>query len=280
MESVLNTIQLFWAQLIVGSLIGVFLSLLGVILILRNMTFFGITLSQVATAGVAISLFLGIKGELPSLLFSVLIFIPFFFLSRNGMQRSDTVLGILFVSFGALSQILISFGGNVQNHLLSAYFGDILTSEVKFRSYSFVLLLICFCTFILFYKRILFLSFDKDEYRVRRLGDWIELVLLLIMTITVSISVNLLGSFYSAALLIVPAFTGLYIFRSMLGCFAFVTIFSFLGTVGGFFLSLVEIQLEKELVYLPTSSTIVCLLTVSSIFLWLGKKFFSGNWFF
>ncbi|MCB1178529.1 MAG: metal ABC transporter permease, partial [Leptospiraceae bacterium] len=115
---VFNSINLFLPQLILGAIIGIFLSILGVILILRNMTFFGITLSQVSTAGVAVSLFLGIKNELPSLLFSLIIFIPFFFLVRTGKTKSEILLGILFVFFAAFSQILVSFGGNVQNHLL------------------------------------------------------------------------------------------------------------------------------------------------------------------
>lgn len=267
MESIINSISLFLPQILIGSIIGIFLSALGIILILRNLTFMGITISQIATLGFALTLFFGAKNELLSHLFSVIFFIPFFVFTRTAKNKGDTILGILFVSFGALSQILISFGGNVQNHLLAAYFGDILTSEVKFGSYSLPLLIICFLIFLIYYKRILFLSFDRDEFFVRGFGKFPEFIFFIIITLVVSIAVNLLGSFYSAALLIIPAFTALYLFRSMFACFLFAGLLSVFATFGGFILSLVEIQYKNEIIYLPTSSTIVCLLTLSSLVL-------------
>lgn len=271
MENLITSIDLFLPQILLGSIMGIILSALGVIMVLRNLSFFGITLSQVATTSLAFTLFLGLENELFILLLSSFILIPIGYIS-GFKEKADIFLGILFVGFGALSQILVTFGGNVQNHLLQAYFGDILTSQVSLNSFSFYLALLSFFIFIILYKKILFYSFDPGEYVTRKEMRYIDLYFLAIITICLSVSVRLLGSFYSVAQLLIPAFTCISIFRSMKLVFLFSGILSVLATIGGFIFSLYGIQKGNELIYLPTSSTIVLVLILISLILFLLNK--------
>lgn len=257
MNSIFSNLELFYPQLILGILLGAFLSVLGIILVLRKMAFLSVTLSQVATFAFALSLFLGFKGEVLPILISVLILAPIFFLTQTSKSKSDTILGVLFVSFGSASQILLSFGGNVQNHILAAYFGDILTSEVKLQSFMFPLLLGNFLLFLIFFRKIVFYSFDSEEYKVQKLNPYVDLIFFLIVNFVLSIAVNLLGSFYSASQLLIPAFVSLYLFKDLKRCIIFSGFFSAFVTVFGFIISLVEIPYQKEIIYLPTSSSIV-----------------------
>ena len=271
MNSVVSNLQLFYPQLILGILLGAFLSVLGIILVLRRMAFLGVTLSQVATFAFAFSLFFGFKGEVLPIFISVFILTFIFLFVKTWKSKFDTILGVLFVSFGSASQILLSFGGNVQNHILAAYFGDILTSEVKFQSFMFPLLLITLFLFILYFRKIIFYSFDSDEYKVQKLNSYIDLIFFFIVNFVLSVSVNLLGSFYSASQLLIPAFVGLYLFKDLKNCIIFVGFFSTFMTLVGFVVSLIEISYRTEIIYLPTSSSIVVLSFLMGITL-IGLK--------
>jgi ABC-type Mn2+/Zn2+ transport system permease subunit len=272
MKEFFSNLSLFLPQFFLGSILGMFLSVLGIILILRKMAFFGVTLSQVANFSFALSLFLGFREESFPLIFSVLILVPVFYFTRTTKSKSDTVLGIIFVSFGSLAQVLLSFGGNVQNHLLSAYFGDILTSEIKIKSFMLLVLGVNIILFIFLYQKIIFFSFDPDEYKVRNYPKYVEILFLAIVTSMLSISVNLLGSFYSAAQLIIPGFTALYLFRKLFLVILFSILLSFFATLIGFYISFQEIHYKNETIFLPTSSSIVvCLATLCLIFVSFRK---------
>ncbi len=271
MENLFNSIDLFFPKIILGSILGIILSCLGIILVLRNMGFFCITLSQIATTSYAILLFFGMHGEFSVLILSLITMTPLLYLSSKS-QKTDTLLGVLFVLFGAFSQLILSMGGSVKNHLLSAYFGDILTSEIEIFSVSFLLCIFSFLIFIYYYKKILFFSFDPDEYLVRNHTPKIDIIFLIIVIICLSVSVHLLGSFYSTAQILIPGFTGLFLFRSMKNIYIFSIIFSLLASFLGFFISLMGFEYGGEMIYFPTSSLIVTILGMSSFLLILFKK--------
>ncbi|MBP7281515.1 MAG: metal ABC transporter permease [Leptospiraceae bacterium] len=273
MSEILTTFQFFLPQVILGTVLGGLISCLGVIIVLRRMAFFGVTLSQVVSSSVAVSLFLGIQGDIFVLLLSCVFLIPLIMLYKTNDSSGDTILGIVFVSFTAFSQLLLNLGGNVKNHLMAAYFGDILTSQVKLNSTLIILLVVCILLFILFYKRILFLSFDENEFIVRKLSPKLtEISFYFIMTIAISISVNLLGSFYSIAHLLIPVYTALFFARSMRFLFLFSILFSVISTLVGFAISLKPFSYGHEIIYLPTSSAIVVLMSLIGFGVLLYKK--------
>jgi ABC-type Mn2+/Zn2+ transport system permease subunit len=270
---VLETFSFFLPQLILGASLGAILSLFGSFLVLRNMAFFGVTLSQVVTSGVAVSLFLDIEGEWFAVFVSLAILAPLISLNRKERKHQDSLLGILFVFFASFSQFLLSLGGNVKNQIMSAFFGDILTNQVKSGDIHFWILGICLVLFFIFYKNFLFLAFDRDEYLVRGYRTILyDLLFHAIAIVLLSISVHLLGSFYATAHLLIPAYVGLAFVRSMGSLLFFAGIFSILGTLVGFSLSLIGFSYQGEVVYFPTSSTIVVFLAGFGFFLRSLKK--------
>ena len=271
MESVIQSIELFYPKILIGSILGSVLSCLGIILVLRNMSFFCITISQIATSIYAVTLFFGISGEYSVLLITLCMALPIFYWSAES-NKMDTILGILFVSFSGFSQMLLAMGGNVKNHIVSAYLGDILLSDLNLTSPFLYLILFAFFGFILIYKKLLFLSFDRDEYLVRGSSRTIELIFLFILVLTLSISVNLLGSIYSSAQLLIPGFTAVLLFRSMGMVFFFSIFLSLFSGILGFMVSLIGFQKQNDIIYFPTSSTIVCFLALTSFVILIFRK--------
>ncbi|WCL48355.1 metal ABC transporter permease [Leptospira sp. GIMC2001] len=270
---VFETFSFFFPQLMLGIVLGALLSLFGAFLVLRNMAFFGVALSQVVTSGVAVSLFLGIEGEWFAVFVSLVILAPLISINQRDRKHSDTLLGVLFVFFASFSQFLLSLGGNVKNQIMAAFFGDILTNQVKSSDLHFLLLFISFVLFIIFFRKFLFLSFDRDEFRVRGYSAiFYDLIFHGIAVLLLSISVHLLGSFYATAHLLIPAYTGLVFVRSVKGLLIFGVCISVMSTLLGFSISLIGIDYNNEIVYFPTSSTIVVVLAILGLFLRLLKR--------
>ncbi|MEM7180606.1 MAG: metal ABC transporter permease [Spirochaetota bacterium] len=266
MQKILDVLHLFYPQMIMGTILGCIIASLGVILVLRKMAFYGVTLSQAVSTSVAISLFFHWKGDIPIIFLSFLLLIPIMLFHKDATGENNTFLGVLFVIYAAVSQFLLSLGGNVQNHLLASYFGDILTSNVKDNYPAFALIAASVFVFFALYKKILFLSFDEDEFRIQKMSRLkVEFVFYVTMVVVLSISINLLGSFYSIAHLLLPAYLGLWFVRSMRALFIFATVFSAISTTSGFFLSLIPWQYQKQEIYFPTSSTVIVFMGVFSL---------------
>lgn len=265
MINILKNWDLFLPQMVIGSVIGALLSVIGILLVLRNMTFFGVTLSQAVTFSVAFSLFMAWENELAPIVISMILIFPMLLLRKNNSFKEEVILGILFVFFASLSQVLLSLGGNVQNHLLASYFGDILTSQVKLNSLSVWLALFSFILYIALFRRFLFLSFDREEYRIQ-IGNPIlyDTLFYMILSVAVTVAVNLLGSFYSIAHMLIPVFTLLPFVKSTRSLAILCILFSILGTAGGFLLSLTGINYHGEEIYFPTSSLIILFMCVLS----------------
>lgn len=273
MEKLFETLHLFYPQILMGLVLGSIISFLGVILVLRKMAFFGVTLSQAVSAAVALSLFTGWRGNFPVVLLSCVFFLPLILLKKQNMGESNTLLGILFVSYAALSQVLLSFGGNVQNHILAAYFGDILTSSISADVTSFFLVGFSLIVYILIYRKVFFLAFDEDEFRIRKQNVFlIEFLYNLVIIIVLSICVNLLGSFFSIAHLLIPAYTGLLFARSMRFLFVFSFLFSTMATLSGFLFSLLPWTYRGTELYFPTSSIIILFMFLSFVLIYAIKK--------
>ncbi|MDF3819397.1 metal ABC transporter permease [Leptospira sp. 96542] len=272
MTDLLTHWELFLPQILLGSIMGALLSVLGILIVLRKMAFFGVTLSQAVTFSVALSLFLNWDVEVFPVLFSCVLVFPLLFFRRFESVSEDVVLGILFVFFASASQFLLSFGGHVQNHLMASFFGDILTSQVRLTSIGVYVAIGFFVTYLSFFRRFLFISFDRDQYKIQ-VGNpiYFDFLFYIILAASLTVAVNLLGTFYSVAHLLIPVFTLLPIIRS-LRLLALVSIlFSALATIFGFYLSLFGVEAGGETIYFPTSSSIVLLLCVVSFFVYFVR---------
>ncbi|TGM58212.1 metal ABC transporter permease [Leptospira vanthielii] len=270
MTNILSSWTLFLPQMVVGSLVGALLSVLGILIVLRGMTFFGVTLSQAVTFSVALSLFMEWPGEIFPIVFSCILVFPLLYVRKLRGMKEEVILGILFVFFSAASQFMLALGGNVQNHLMAAFFGDILTSQVRADSFGIYIAVFFFILYLSFFRRFLFISFDRDEYKIQ-VGNPLpfDLLFYIILAASLTVAVNLLGTFYSIAHLILPVFALLPIIRSLKLLTIVCALFSIFATISGFLISLIGIERNGELIYFPTSSSIILVLCALAFFIHL-----------
>ena len=242
--------------LIVGVLIALCSSLLGVTLVLKRYSFIGDGLSHVAFGALAIATVLQLTNKmiivLPlTILFAILLLRK----GQNAKIKSDAAIAMLSVgalAFGYLIMNLFPTSSNISGDVCSTLFGStsILTLTKADVWACGILAVIVILIFILFYNRIFAVTFDENF--ANAVGTKVNLYNLLIATVIaviIVLAMNLVGSLLISALVIFPALSAMSILKS----FRSVTIFS---AVSSMICALVGIIISI-LAGTPVGSTIV-----------------------
>lgn len=260
-NEILSALFFYKAQILTGALIGVLTALLGVFVILRRMIFSGIALSQAASAAVVLTLLVQLHSEPVVFAVTLALFSPFYFLQQKAERNPDAVLAGALVFFAALGQVLLAFGAGAQNHLITAFFGNILTMPEDEWKHLWMPLTVGSIAFAYLYRPLLAVSFDRVYAKNSGLRPaLIELPFFLLLTACLTTAIYLMGSFYSIAHLVIPGLIGLAFSRSMGRAFAIAAVVSLVGTFLGFLISLIPIEVAGTTINLPTSSTVVMVL--------------------
>jgi zinc transport system permease protein len=242
--------------LIVGVLIALCSSLLGVTLVLKRYSFIGDGLSHVAFGALAIATVLQLTNKmiivLPlTILFAILLLRK----GQNAKIKGDAAIAMLSVgalAFGYLIMNLFPSSANISGDVCSTLFGStsILTLTQADVWACGILAVIVILIFILFYNRIFAVTFDENF--ANAVGTKVNLYNLLIATVIaviIVLAMNLVGSLLISALVIFPALSAMSILKS----FRSVTIFS---AVSSMICALVGIIISI-LAGTPVGSTIV-----------------------
>ena len=220
--------------LIVGVLVSLCASLLGVTLVLKRFSYLGDGLSHVAFGAMAVAAVLKITEQtvivLPLTIFTAVLLLR---LGQNTKIKGDAAIGMISVGALAVGYLLMnvfSVSSNVAGDVCSALFGStsILTLRHADVLFCFVLSLLVIGIFIFFYHKIFALTFDENFARAT--GVRVELYNLLIAVViatVVVLAMDMIGSLLVSALVIFPALSAMRLCTS----FKRVTVFSCLLSV-------------------------------------------------
>ncbi len=214
---------------IVGILIALCSSLLGVTLVLKRFSFIGDGLSHVAFGAMAVASVLNVTNDL--LVILPITVISAILLLRSGVNKKlqgDAAIAVFSVTALAAGYLLMNVfpvSANVSGDVCSTLFGStsLLTLNKNDVTLCMVLSAIVITLFVLFYNKIFDVTFD--EVFSKAIGTNTEAVNLFIAVITaviIVLAMNLVGSLLISALVIFPALAAMRLFRS----FRSVTIFS------------------------------------------------------
>lgn len=206
--------------LVASAFIGLTCSVIGVFVVLRNMSFIGDGLAHASFAGIVIAYLLKINLYVGGLIFAVLTAIGIGSISRRSDLSLDTTIGVLFTSAFALGVLLMSRVRNYASDLQDFLFGNILGVDrldiVLVVSLAAVVLLIV----VLLYKELLFSSFDPVMAQASGLPtEFLYYLLLVLLAVTIIVSLQAAGIVLVAALLVTPAATAYQLttrFREMM----------------------------------------------------------------
>ena len=227
MTELLSQLQLYLGYpfvrhaLVVGVLIALCSSLLGVSLVLKRFSLIGDGLSHVAFGAMAIAGVVGMTNKMLVVLpITVLCAVLLLRTGQNTKIKGDASVAMLSVSslaFGYLVMNLFSSSSNLAGDVCSTLFGStsILTLSKTEVWLCAILSLAVVVFYVLFYHQIFNVTFD--ETFARAVGTKVEAYNLLIAVITaviIVLAMNLVGSLLISALIIFPALCAMRIFKS------------------------------------------------------------------
>ena len=247
-----------WYALIVGVLIALCSSLLGVTLVLKRFSFIGDGLSQVSFGAMAIASVLHFSNNM--LFVMPVTVICEVLLLRTGQStkiKGDAAIAMLSVSalaVGYLVMNIFSTSANVSGDVCSTLFGSttILTLTEGEVISCIIMSVLVVAFFILFYNRIFAVTFDENFTKaIGKNAEGYNLMIAVITAVIIVLAMSLVGSLLISALIIFPALSAMRVARSFKGVVVYAAILSVVGAFFGIVLSI--------LCSTPVGATIVIL---------------------
>ena len=242
--------------LIVGVLIALCSSLLGVTLVLKRFSFIGDGLSHVAFGAMAIASVLNITNNMLFILpVTVICAILLLRAGQNTRIKGDAAIAMISVgalAIGYLLMNLFSTSPNISGDVCSTLFGStsILTLTKGEVWLCGILSVVVVAIFILFYNKIFAVTFDENFARATGTrANAYNLLIAVVIAVIIVLAMNLVGSLLISALVIFPALSAMRLFKSFRSVTISAAVLSVLSATAGILISI--------LAGTPVGSTIV-----------------------
>ena len=225
--SAAEKIALYWAYpfvryaLVVGVLIALCASLLGVTLVLKRFSFIGDGLSHVAFGAMAVAAVLGLHNDMP-LILGITVVCAILNLRTRHQAKIKRDAPIAMISVGALAigyllMNLFSTSSNLSGDVCSTLFGStsILTLTETEVGLCVALSALVLLTFILFYNKIFAVTFDENFAKAVGIKvKFYNLLIAVMIAVVIVLAMNLVGSLLISALVIFPALSAMRVYQS------------------------------------------------------------------
>ena len=227
MSAIFDTLSVYFAYpfvryaLVVGVLIALCSSLLGVTLVLKRFSFIGDGLSHVAFGAMAIAAVLNVSNEMLLVLpVTVICAVLLLRTGQNAKIKGDAAIAMISVgalAIGYLLMNLFSTSTNLSGDVCSTLFGStsILTLTQGEVWLCAVLSVLVVAMFVFFYNKIFSVTFDESFARATgtNAGAY-NLIIAVIIAVIIVLAMNLVGSLLISALIIFPALSAMRVFKS------------------------------------------------------------------
>ncbi|MBO4882542.1 MAG: metal ABC transporter permease [Lachnospiraceae bacterium] len=262
--------------IIVGVLIALCSSLLGVTLVLKRFSYIGDGLSHVAFGAMAVAGVFNLTNNMiiamPITILSAILLLRS---GQNAKIKGDAAIAMISVgalAFGYLIMNVFSTSANLSGDVCSTLFGStsILTLKGTEVWLCMVLSLVVVVVFILFYNRIFAVTFDENFAKATGTKTEIyNLIIAVITAVIIVLAMNLVGSLLISALVIFPALSAMKIFKSFKSVTICSVVLSVVCALAGMVISIITGT--------PVGSTIVAADMVVFGICCLAGKLCEGN---
>lgn len=255
--------------LIVGVLIALSSSLLGVTLVLKRFSFIGDGLSHVAFGGMAIASVLSLTNKMILILpITVVCAILLLRTGQNTRIKGDAAIAMISVgalAFGYLIMNIFSTSSNLSGDVCSTLFGS--TSILTLTSFEVFLCVILSIAvvviFIVFYNKIFAVTFDENFAKaVGTKADGYNLLIAVVIAIIIVLAMNLVGSLLISALVIFPALSAMRVFKNFKSVTVCAAVISVVCAFGGIIVSILAgTPVGSTIVAVDVAAFAICSLT-------------------
>lgn len=210
-----------WYALIVGTLIALCSSLIGVTLVLKRYSFIGDGLSHVAFGAMAVATVFHLANDtvfvMPVTIIAAVLLLRS---GQNAKIKGDAAIAMLSVGALALGYLvlhLFSTSANISGDVCSSLFGStsILTLSKQDVWLCVIMAAAVILIFWICYNRIFAVTFDENFAKATGIqADRYNLWIAIIIAVIIVLGMNLVGSLLISALIIFPALSAMQIFQN------------------------------------------------------------------
>ncbi len=207
--------------IIVGVLVSLCSSLLGVTLVLKRYSYIGDGLSHVAFGALAIASVLKVTNNMLIILpVTVAVAILLLCTGKNARIKGDAAVAMVSVGALAIGYLLMnifSTSANISGDVCTTLFGStsILTLKTEEVYLCVILSAAVLAAFVLFYHKIFAITFDENFARATGINTTLfNLLIAIIVAVIIVLAMNLVGALLVSALVVFPALSAMRIFKS------------------------------------------------------------------
>lgn len=228
---------------VVGVLVSLCASLLGVTLVLKRYSMIGDGLSHVGYGALAIATALNLSGDYTlEISLPIVVIAAFLLLRLSNRSRINTDSAIALVSVGAMAigTIIFSLSGVSAGDACNSLFGSasLITINEKDMYISIVISVLVLAFYVLFYNRIFSVTFDEDFSKASGINvKFINFALALLTAVTIVLGMQLMGAILVSGLIIFPSLTAMRVCRSFKGTVVTAALISVISFIIGFLLA-------------------------------------------
>lgn len=228
--------------LVVGVLVSISLSLLGINLVLKKFSNIGDGLSHVSFGSLAVALALNIaplQFSIPIVILAAFILLR---IGENSKIKGDAAIALFSSVAVAIGVIAVSLNGGVNIDIDSYMFGSILSISKGDFLLSVIISLSVISIYALFYQKIFAITFDEEFAKAVGLNiDLYKLLLSIMTALTIVIGIRMIGTLLISSLIIFPTLTSMMVggtFKKVIITSLIISVISFLlGFVSSYYLS-------------------------------------------
>lgn len=256
--------------LIAALLSSIACGITGSFVVVKKISYIGGGIAHAVMGGLGIAYFMGFNPVYGALAFAVIAAVLIGYVKLKLKQNEDTMISALW-AMGMATGIIFAYltpGYNV--NLLSFLFGNILMISTENLWLLFVLDLLIVLFTVVFYRQLIFVTFDEEYAAVRGINvDLITILLLITVALTIVILVQTVGLILVIALLTLPsAIAGMFsgsVFRMII----YSTILILFFSVGGLALAFGA--------NLPSGASIILITGAGYLIALTGKTILRGT---
>ena len=210
--------------MLVGVLIALCSSLLGVTLVLKRFSFIGHGLSNVAFGAIAVAMAMNFATDfiivIPVTIISAILILR---TSQNSKINGDATIAMISVGAMGIGYLIMNMfvdAANLAGDVCTVLFGSIsiLTLTALEVRLSIILSILVVAVFVLFYNKIFSVTFDENFATATGTDAKLyNLILAVIIALVIVLAINLVGTLLISALVIFPALSAMRVFKTFKG---------------------------------------------------------------
>lgn len=201
---------------VVGVLIALCASLLGVPLVLKRFSMIGDGLSHVGFGALSVATAMNVAPL--SIALPVVVVAAFFLLKmkNNSKIKGDAAIALISTTALAIGVIIISLSTGMNTDVCNYLFGSILGLSKNDVYLSCSIAIIVILLFVLLYNRIFAITFDETFVQATGKTQYNTMIIAILTALVIVIGMRMMGSLLISCLIVFPALTAMRICKTFL----------------------------------------------------------------